>query len=564
MQPINSLGGSIIPPPKILDVSSNKEAKADASSVDVGMPVSRLRKATSLTVNVSKALLGVGILGYALIKIPAVGKFQNEVARIFGSQPSPVSVQDSTKNINGMPVDAFVGNYNGFNKIQEAILQTNISEKKLDLNGNNIVLDKSVEIKELITQLKNIDENKFKDEIQLLEEINVVSQLIWGEDDPHPYALEQNDRPNCQVMAAIQGQLFSEKNLQGVKGKVRVTAFNPTRENFRIDTMVELDGKTIEIPFETLVKWMSPLHVQPSSSVDGALSVPILTYALEEGLRGYTGVPNSFSSAPSTLLTGKDYCSIITSSLSDGDLIDILSKAPKEPVYLNIRNKVSQGINIPSATNYVMGDYLDFFSLAQAQAAKPANRRNRENKIAVREFINDDSYSGYKAQYFVQNTYDIVRSIQDNNSFPPRSPYLYDWRQRYNRKPEGITNHHIYTVKELKHINGQAIVTIIDSNDHEINLTLDDVRKYSDKIVTDANNIPNITSESLKAQLKAFLLITAILIGAYKVNKKINPNYRSTLLSMLKNITVPSKKLEVSTVTVNNAFPPSSPLDKAA
>ncbi len=559
MQSINPLGGSLTPSPKILDVSSNKEAKAD-----VAMPVSRFKKATSLTINVSKALLGLGILGYAAIKIPAVGKFQNEVARTFGSQPSPVSIQDSTKNINGVPVDAFVGNYNGFNKIQEAILQTNISEKKLDLNSNNIILDKSVEIKELITQLKNIDANKFKDEIQLLEEINVVSQLIWGEDGPHPYALEQNDRPNCQVMAAIQGQLFNERNLQGLKGKVRVTAFNSTKENFRIDTAVELNGKIIEIPFETLVKWMSPLDLKPSGSADGALSVPILTYALEEGLKNYTGVPNSFSSAPSTLLTGNDYCSVIISSLSDEDLINILSKAPKEPVYLNIRKRVAGGVNVHSAMNSVMGDYLDFFSLGQAQAAKPVNRRGRVNTAVIERLNNDDYYSEYKAQSFVQTIYNIVQNLQDNNSFPPRSPYLYDWHQRYKRGPEGITKHHIYTVKELKDVNGQAIVTIIDSNDHEINLTLDDVRKYSDKIVTDTNNIPNITSESLKAQLKAFLLITAILIGAYKLNKKINPNYQSTLLNTLQNIVRSPKKLEISPITVNSTSPPSPPIDKAA
>ncbi len=500
---------------------SNDKNKVDTKEQPTTKTV--LKTIGKSTINISKVLLSVGILSYVIAKTPVAAKFVNEVYRANDLQPNPVTKPlNNFKYINGVQVDSFVGNYKDFHKIEEAINKTKINVLDLDKNNNSIVFDKPIEIKELITQLKQIDENQYNEEIKLLEEINITSQLIWGPNGPNPYSTQQGAKPNCQIMAAIQGQGFNENNIQNIKGKIRITAFNPSKENFRLDTVIELNNKiSIQLPFEDLITWMSSKGGISSSSSDEALYVPILASALEEGLRPYTGVPNDFSSAPVTLLTGNNYYTVLTSSLSDNELINILSQAPQNPVHISTRcnSQKQEENNSISLRNSPIGNVLDFINLS-----KPGTTKN-----TIPE--QPSTYSKYITKFYTNRIKNITENIM--NDLPTAPPLS----NRKNKMAATYTApEHLYTVKDFKNINGKYIVTIIDSYDDEIDLTLDELRNHSDRIVAEAKNIPNFSTESYKAQLFAFALISAILIGAYKVNKKIDPDYKSTTLATINKI----------------------------
>jgi len=103
--------------------------------------------------------------------------------------------------------------------------------------------------------------------------------------------------------------------------------------------------------------------------------------------------------------------------------------------------------------------------------------------------------------------------------------------RRGNYPPEEVSPYHSYTVKEFKIINGEPIVTLIDSNHIECDLTLKELRQYGRKITSESKNFPAFGEESQKSALLSLAAIIAILAIAYKMNITINPNYKSSLIS---------------------------------
>ena len=500
--------------PSKKSIPTDQKIKTDSSiepSPNTSKPkkVGLLRSAVNSTINISKAMLTLGIISFvAIFKIPGIQKTTNEIYREFGTQPKPYAAKVQERYLGGVALDRFVGNYKGIEKIEGVVKKENLNIEKINSDNNGWVLDKPIEIKELINELKSIDEKQYDEEIKLLEEINLTSQLIWGRNGPTVYKTRQGNREDCQVMGAVQAQWATEENIQNIKGNVRITQFNSSKDNLRIDTVVELNNEIISIPFETLVQWMSPQGSIQSYSTDKSLAVPILTYALEHELLKYGGIPNSYTSAPATIISGKDCSSIFVQSLSDTELINILSKAPNTPTYISTYGYLNKKSDNP-ITNLIY-DYKNLFNFVEPDGSGQTN---------------------FNAKFFVRELQTYLEEIQnDKTTIPLR-------KSAHKSKVEELTSYHVYTVKDFKNINGQYITTLIDSSGFEFDLTLDEVKKVSRKITSESKNFPDFGSESAKSTLIALALIIAILAGAHKLNIKLDPRYKSSLIKLGKKLT---------------------------
>ncbi len=498
--PIKPVQNNSVNIPKI---PSDDAFEYDKDHTDKPKSKQTFRKILNGVLGFTGAAVSAGVLSYAVFKIPFTYKSLNEFIRLTGSHPIPQMQKELVENIDGVPVDSFVGNYRGYENVQKAIQDSKIKVSDLDFNKNKILFDNKEEIAQLIVRLKELDENKYKNEIKLLNEINTTSQLIWGVSGPHPYNTIQGTRPNCQIMGAIQGQFLTEENVQNLKGKIQVTNFKSQGKDSRIDFRVNLNGQVVQVSFEDLVKWMSDNNESPSRSRDGALSVPVLTYAIEKSVGRYIPPPSPYPSAPPTIISGQNYCHIFTTLLSDEDLIEVLSKAPKTPVFLGTLQEDSKGL-----PEQIINKIRERFSNPDIKADDNENC----------EFKNkDDNFSLLQADFFVNDFKNQVKGIQSGT--------LIDTSQtvRYKSPNSRILGNHIYTVKDIKKINGEYITTIIDSHGTECDIKLDELRKRADIVISLSENIPNIGKEGLQTILWAALAVFLISKATSSLNKVILP-----------------------------------------
>ena len=504
-------GENVLLPSNSTEIKKHKEAPKRKT----------LRKIGNGIINVSKTLLTLGIFTYlAMFKVPGTQKAINEYNRLLDDQPKPCALKPAEEHLGDLTIDHFVANY-PIEKILKAVEQEKINLENLNTNKNEFLFDESIEIKALIDELKSKDRNKFEEEIKLLEEINVTSQLIWGVSRPSAYNTDQGGKDNCQVMSAIQGQWLTERNTQDTRGRVTVTFFNLSKEDLRIDTIVEINGNKISIPFEELIKWMSPQGTLPSYSTDNSLSTPILTYAIEKELEKYGGVPNKYSSAPATLITGNDYCSMFLTSLSDDELINILSKAPQTPTHISTYKYLPKDYTAKNLMDRKWIDFQNISGLSTDEEVKQQSTSISRNPPDIQKF---------KGQFFVRTTSDYLEQINSGK-------FTYEPLRRSKTDLSDISSYHSYTVKEFKKVNGEYITTIIDSNRMEFDLTLPELRIYGRKITSESQNFPAIGEEGFQSTLISLALIIAILAAAHKLNITINPNYKSTLVKVAKTLT---------------------------
>lgn len=531
--------------------TSTKDTNNSEQPLKETKPVGLLRKTLNGTLNVTKALLTLGILSYVtLYKIPGTQKLTNEAYRQTGARPIPSASLNSDKEryLGGVPVDHFVSNYRDFEKIERAVENERIDIEKINSNQNKWVLDESIEINKLIAELKSKNESKFNEEIKLLEEINLVSGLIWGKKGPATHSISQGGKLICQITSIIQGNTIDNENIQRLKSKIKVSNFNPSLKDFKIDFIVELNGHEISIPFERLIKEMNPLDLsnEHAESIDGTmyrptLYVPVLTYALETELDKFGGSPSFSSATPATLLTSNDYCSVDISSLSNGELINILSKAPKTPILISTQRYIrkNNGFDIEDRLKQIKGkleDFADFSSEARDSniSDKQENDTSYEafNVYAneIIEKIKGDNYSKSRAKFLIVRLLNHVHYLKTSEDLSPIGKEVI--KQAVSNPPTNtLTPYHSYSVKEIKEVNGEYIVTLLDQN-KEFNLTLDELRTYCNKITATTDTFPNFGVESTKSLLISLMLIAAILFLSHKLNIKLDPGYKSTLISV--------------------------------
>lgn len=296
-----------------------------------------------------KRIISGVILSYASAKTPATWIALNKLAESLSLEPKAniSQIQNDLPN----NIDSFVKNCPQFAKVQLAISQEKISREELnslDLNNNGTILDSKEEIEKLIKifQKKLTLTNEITNNLILIEainplnEINTISQLLWGKDGFNTKEILQLGA-NCQITADIIGNSLTHKNLQRLKSLIQVTAFNPGSPNLKdyfIDSIVKLNGKDIHVPFREIVAWRGIRS--PANLPEGPY---ILAYAIEKELKeNYTPIPHSLLSASSTLITRSDHTELLLPVLSDKSIIQILKEAPKEVIKLGSYPNLSQ------------------------------------------------------------------------------------------------------------------------------------------------------------------------------------------------------------------------------
>ena len=469
------------------------------------------RAVTRGTLKTFKWLTYTGLVSYALFKTPGTWKATHDVVSFFDYYPKTRNWQKplNDKYIGNSVVDRFAANYQGFDNVIHASTQANISTTSIDTNQNNILLDTSEEIEILIDELKKTDKTKYLNEIKLLEEINAASRVIWGLNGPNIYDPIQGGRMNCPIMADIQTHLLTTENNQVLKGKILVTKFNPSKENFQMDVVVDTSDGNIYIPYKDLVNWMSPNEITPSHSTDGALYVPILTYAIEKGVTRYNGSTLKWlPSSTITILTGQDYVTMITPTLSDDVLKEVLIKAPQNPTKLVLLQTQWSDLSLKNIKEdfKTLGKFLELDTSYNHSDSKEDDFKNSTIRLLPPETPSEPATSII--------TFPI--SI-DPATTSPSIP------QKNKTEEKDLLKNHVYTVKECKEVDGKWITTIIDANGNEADLNWEQLKRKTFAVVSQSENFPTIGKEGLITLLICLSGLLALRYGCRKVDNCLKP-----------------------------------------
>lgn len=444
-------------------------------------------------------------VAYAAYNTPFAWKAFNSTTRFLGFQPVPTHSSETKEKESTAEVDSFFELHTDMKQIKRTISNHGINFLDLDLNDNGIVFDSNEEVyslrKKLLESSKeskdSATKNLFTSLIDELDRVETMDNLVWGYDGPDPYNLSQANRPNCQVMGAIQSHLFDVENIQSLKKTIHVTNFVSSNGSFRIDVEIHLNGKVIQVPFEDLVKWMSIENIQQSFSIDNSLFIPYLTRAIEKEVE----VPNAEAGSPITVLTDKDYIAIPITGLTDEVLINILTKAPNTPTLITTHSPLNE-----VTRDLTFNDIIDYW------------KKVLFNKAITTKY----TYSPQAAESFIMNTKQLTQDIQTSIKIEPKKRRLGPkvWRMpRIKSTPDELLTQHVYAVKEVKNLNGESIVTALDSHGYEFNLKLKDIRKHIDSVVSLSNNFPAITNKSISSIAFALLFISALEIARRKIKK---------------------------------------------
>lgn len=271
-----------------------------------------------------------------IIAIPTVGTLPltigvNESLAKLNLVPNPVDTQNHKAQNN---LDNFVLNFPGSEKITEAILRGEIDQEKLDINTNGRILDTTPEYENLITQLqkKHSESTTESDKIFYEEVINLLTTLkelnkhVWGENGINSDKIFQVDN-ECAIISDVIGSALTEQNIQDLlKANLRITSFDLSGKEPKIDFEVTIGGKRIQIPSYTLNKYRDLYRFDDSVRGPSAI-VRALEKELDENYIIDSLRPLASSS---TLLTNEKYYTIPLALLSDEALEQILKTAPNK------------------------------------------------------------------------------------------------------------------------------------------------------------------------------------------------------------------------------------------
>lgn len=475
--------------------------------------------------------IGYSLLGLiSLAKTPGVHVAVNDYLQARGLAPTPTNSARSINNEHGY--DNFFINYPGFEDVRREIELLGGSGR-LDLNNNDIALDTQSEVR-LLKEILNIEpsptndtqrQSQIRNSISKLDEINSANLIIWGE-NPDPNYLFQSGRPNCQLMGAIQAHYLTPQNLQVLKNLIEVTNFDPA--SGRIDTVVHLhNGRSIPVPFEDLVRWMSPIGITPSYSTDGTterpitLAVPILTYALEKELsNNYDGVPPTNPSSSPILLTGDNYSTICLSPIllntfTDSELANIFSMAPERPIMLaswGTMADLDQWFSQPPNNGFV---FLPQSDLKANEFRRIAQERTQGITTNNTQRLNPNTNSN-------QQTHNApgIASNQTQNNQTQSLPTI------NTLSTNNILRHHVYVVRGYNPVDKTVI--IMDSNGTNSSIKLNELRSHWSNngmvaVIMQRDDVPTISNESLMS----YFLLLLIATGHFtlpKIWKKLHSN----------------------------------------
>ena len=333
----------------------------------------------------------------------------------------------------------------------------------------------------------------------------LLEKMIWG-NNPNPAYLFQGERPNCQIMGALLSNYLTPENLKLLQRSIEITNYSLDENNFYIDSTVHLDGYDTHVPWEDLVKWMSANGITPSHSRDGALAIPILTYALERILTEnleHTFPPSIPSVAP-ILLTGKNYTVIgispfIINTLSDHELTAVLSEAPHSPLLVASYGSFD---DFKIWVNNKLNGQKDIFQFLP-QSADKANEFKRSNIKRVHDLSKDIPIPPK------------VTSPRKPVSMPSRGSMS---SVKTNEKI--FPKNHLFVVKEYN--SKEATVTLMDTHGVQYPpITKDQFRKLIWCMVVESKHAPTISWETLGTYLAVLLGFYGLKRSSKSIDKKL-------------------------------------------
>ncbi len=477
-----------------------------------------------------KWLSYIGITSFALFKTPVFWKVTHDAVSKFDYYPTVKKWNETytDKHMAGLPVDRFVANYQGFDKVLNSSNQLSLNSGILDANDNNIILDTSEEIERLISEFKNSDRKKYASEIKTLEEINAASRVIWDSWGPHMYDPVQGSRMNCPIMSDIQSHLLTDENTQILKGKIKVAKFNSSKENFQIDVVVDTGDGQIYIPYKDLIQWMSPREVTPSHSSEGTLYVPILTYAIEKGVNRYKGdVLKWLPSSTITVFSGENYVTMMTPTLSDEELKSVLMKAPQNPTKLVILQTKWSDLTVKNIFSDIT-ELKKFLKLDKNYSY--ADYRENDFRDSIIRLLPPSSFtpaSSTDSGDSGSTSPAILTTLPGSSTISPVSttptPLTRPVYKRLKTEEKYLLTNHVYTVKECKEVDGEWITTIIDANGIEADLTWEQLKRNGFAVVSQSENFPNIGKEGFLTLSICLASLLALRFGARKIDNYLKP-----------------------------------------
>ncbi len=476
-----------------------------------------------------KWLSYIGITSFVLFKTPVFWKLTHDAVSKFDYYPTVRKWNETytDKQMAGLPVDRFVANYQGFDKVLNSSNQISLNSGILDANDNNILLDTSEEIERLMNEFKKTDKNKYASEIKILEEINAANRVIWGSYGPHMYDPVQGSRMNCPIMSDIQSHLLTDENTQILKGKIKVAKFNSSKENFQIDVVVDTGDGQIFIPYKDLIQWMSPREVTPSYSSEGTLYVPILTYAIEKGVNRYKGdVLKWLPSSTMTVFSGENYVTMMTPTLSDEELKSVLMKAPQNPTKLVILQTKWSDLTFKNIFSHVT-ELKKFLKLDKNYSY--ADYRESDFRDSIIRLLPPSSSTPAILPESSSGSISpaILTTLPGSSTISPASttpiPSTRPVYIRPKTEEKYLLTNHVYTVKECKEVDGEWITTIIDANGIEADLTWEQLKRNAFAVVSQSENFPNFGKEGLLTLSICLTSLLALRFGAGKIDNYLKP-----------------------------------------
>jgi hypothetical protein len=328
----------------------------------------------------------------------------------------------------------------------------------------------------------------------------ILNKILWGEGPDHKN-LYQGGRPNCQVMGGVQSKLLTPEGYKELKSRVEVVNYNLDHDKFFIDTVVHLaNGRDVSVSYDELLKWMSPRDIDPSTTTDGSLAIPILTFALEKELTDHSGgVPPAIPSSVPNLLNNENYSSVaispfVISGFNDSELVNILSKAPETPIFVSSFAKIA---NVNEWFSRETPEKFEFLPVSEEKQAA--------FKISAAERVKQIS-----SNLPAQNPIVIQVSKQTTNpgivvaSLGPQAVVAHA-----DPAPEPTSKfpeNHFYVVKDFDPVT--QMVSVTDSHGTEYKpLTIREFKETMTLITLPTKEIPTFTQETLLAYL---LLLSAI------------------------------------------------------
>lgn len=475
-------------------------------------------------------ITGYGLLGLiSILKTPGLQVAVNDHLQSRGLVPTPTNTRSTENEYN---LDGFFMNYHGTEEVRDQILTT-ANSQSLDTNNNGIILDSQDEVQLLRQRLlanlqasKGVErQNQIMSAIAKLDEINAANLLIWGS-NPDPSYLFQQGRPNCQLMGAIQAHYLTQENLQSLKSLIEVTLFNSVTGE--VDTVVHLqNGRSIPVPFNDLVRWMSPYGLCPSYSADGTpekpitLAVPILTYALEKELSDkYDGVPPTIPSSAPILLTGNNYTTVLISPyllnvFTDNELANIFSMAPKRPIMLTSwgdLGDLNEWFNRPPNNNFQFLPQSD----EKAREFRKTVESRSQLAISSSQTTNPNTQT-QSSQPTSQTTTTPGISQAHTQNRQPQASSTSENPGRINIK--NILRHHIYVVRGY---NPQdQTVIIMDSHGTNSSIKLSEIRSIWAKdgmaaVIMPRDEVTAFSQESLIP----YLLLLLVASGHFALHQR--------------------------------------------